>query len=763
MEIQRISGDPANGIPPQVVYNYSYLFDDQSYAAAYMTVIEALFASAVESSYQQKSGGNATAVAVPDMILKQFAVPINVTTPTPTASPSPAVPRNAGQQKEYILVPLAAFITIAIGQFAASAILPLTDELNKQIFQTLRLHGCSAAAYWMGTLLYDSISSVVLVAAHVAGAYIRVVHQLQSSILVFQSLVLMLTVVNVLLMAYGIVLMLPAGLKPNTYIYVVAGSYYLTMLIPLMIEVAMSFAGTRVPDWIKMITPGMALFSAISFDPDTPTGAVWADPRVKDYLMSCALWNIPWVLIILRHAYFTTRQQRLPCCAGAVPPSSRSVGHDAVNSAYARTLDIDVAQEQARVDADPTSSVVAALHLRKMFTAQLPDSQKILLKAGNEKTPLMAEKAAVEDSTFGIYQGECFGLLGPNGAGKTTTIKMMTRETCPTSGHVLYQNYNGGDDASDIDRGLLGNIDHGFQCACLGCCQQGDTLWDNLSAKEHLEVYLRCRLGPLFIAKDWETYIQNAINKVDLAGAAGKQTETFSGGMKRKLSVCIAMYTGAKVVFLDEPSTGMDPYARRALWKTIHEALRNDRAVLLTTHSMEEADAVCGRIAIMTNGVLRCIGSSQHLKNRFGSGYTIVITLLARDQNGNVRRDDPHAPPQSGFSPMEDDYQGQVGPISVTTTLGGPEHLPMDHPDVLRQNNAHGIYIDEQMQKTFELCELKEVLGLQRRYAVLKLPSLSFAFTQLQTNTNLWGISNYSISQQTTLEQIFIHFAGGGT
>ena len=99
------------------------------------------------------------------------------------------------------------------------------------------------------------------------------------------------------------------------------------------------------------------------------------------------------------------------------------------------------------------------------------------------------------------------------------------------------------------------------------------------------------------------------------------------------------MYTGARTVFLDEPSTGMDPYARRALWKSIGEALRNDRCVLLTTHSMEEADAVCSRVGIVTGGVMRCIGSGQHLKSRFGSGYTITVELLQADPKETAESD----------------------------------------------------------------------------------------------------------------------------
>ena len=209
--------------------------------------------------------------------------------------------------------------------------------------------------------------------------------------------------------------------------------------------------------------------------------------------------------------------------------------------------------------------------------------------------------------------------------------------------------------------------------------------------------------------------------------------------MKRKLAVCVAMYTGAKTMFLDEPSTGMDPYARRALWRSIHEALLADRCVLLTTHSMEEADAVCARIAIMTNGQLRCIGNSQHLKNRFGSGYTITVQLL----------------------PSESQAQGTAegegrSPASLLTVLRRAN--PLDDAEV-----KHGAEVDRRMQELFgPSCSLKEVLGLQRRYTVDALPKLSAAFASLRSVKEPLRLHSYTVSQLTSLEQIFIGFAGSG-
>jgi ABC-type multidrug transport system ATPase subunit len=765
-------GNTSQNIPPQIVYNYSYHFSDQNYAAAYMTIFEALFSAAIEKAYRVKTGGDFAAVVVPNMLLKLFTLPDNATaTPVPAATPVPTPSPDSGSdryEQKYMLVPLAAFITICIGQFAASVILPLADDVNKHIYQTFRLHGCSAASYWLGTLLYDSISGLVLVVAYIAGAYIRQVEQLQNEILVFQCLILILTVIDVLLMAYCIVLLLPENLKPNTYIYVVSGGYYLTMLIPLLIDVGIMVAGSDVPHWVMTLTPGRALFSAISIKPDTVSG-VWADKIAKNCFLSVTLWNIPWTLILLYHAYVSPRFQLFGRPAAVVPESQLggySAGgvpatgetHPLISGLGAAVvgrvlMDSDVLAEQARAKGNVSSNMAATIHLRKVYqAAQTYGSDSRQQSAIASFFAPKIDKIAVEDLTFGIYPGECFGLLGPNGAGKTTAVKMLMRESCPTFGEVLFP-YD--PNASNIHRGLFGSIDEAYKHARFGCCQQGDTLWENLSAKEHMQVYLKCRLGPLYRKQDWTEYIDNAIHLVQLSEAGEKKAEAYSGGMKRKLSVCIAMYTGARMVFLDEPSTGMDPYARRALWKSIHEALRNDRSVLLTTHSMEEADAVCARIGIMTNGTLRCIGSSQHLKNRFGTGYTIVLTLKARDQFGNIRQ----GPEEEGQA-ASPNYSPVEGAAAVSVAV--VEVLPMDHPAVVQQNTSHGVHVDTQMKKIFQTCELKEVLGLQRRYAVATLPALSFAFLQLQGNKDQWGLSNYSVSQQTTLEQIFINFAGSG-
>lgn len=121
--------------------------------------------------------------------------------------------------------------------------------------------------------------------------------------------------------------------------------------------------------------------------------------------------------------------------------------------------------------------------------------------------------------------------------------------------------------------------------------------------------------------------VEWAIQKLSLTKDADKPSGTYSGGNKRKLSTAIALIGHPPVIFMDEPTTGMDPYSRRFLWNLILSLVKDGRSVVLTSHSMEECEALCSRLAIMVNGRFKCLGSIQHLKNRFGDGYTFSIRL----------------------------------------------------------------------------------------------------------------------------------------
>ncbi|XP_077930152.1 phospholipid-transporting ATPase ABCA3-like [Halichoerus grypus] len=225
---------------------------------------------------------------------------------------------------------------------------------------------------------------------------------------------------------------------------------------------------------------------------------------------------------------------------------------------------------------------------------------------------------AVRNISLGIQKEECFGLLGLNGAGKTTTFEILTGEETATSGDVFIENLS-------ITKNLL------EVRSKIGYCPQFDALLDYMTAREILVMYARLWGVP-------ETQITQYVNKLlqslNLEPYADKFIYTYSGGNKRRLSNAIALMGNPSVIFLDEPSTGMDPGARRLLWNTVTRARESGKVIIITSHSMEECDALCTRLAIMVKGKFMCLGSPQHLKNKFGNVYILKAKFkMDTDEN----------------------------------------------------------------------------------------------------------------------------------
>lgn len=206
-------------------------------------------------------------------------------------------------------------------------------------------------------------------------------------------------------------------------------------------------------------------------------------------------------------------------------------------------------------------------------------------------------------------------LFSPNGAGKSTSINMITGELKPTCGSI---------EVNGVE--LSGPKSEFFQKSCIGRCLQIDALVDYLTPRDHIKILsmIRTDSSDEQIARD----TAEAIRNIDLERYADREVGKLSGGNRRKLSVALAMLPGSRVIILDEPSTGMDPVTRRSLWNAIHrEYSKEGRTVLLTTHSMEEAETVCSNIGIIAGGLLRCYGSVQHLKSVYSDGYHAIIEL----------------------------------------------------------------------------------------------------------------------------------------
>ncbi|XP_058520235.1 glucosylceramide transporter ABCA12 [Ochotona princeps] len=295
---------------------------------------------------------------------------------------------------------------------------------------------------------------------------------------------------------------------------------------------------------------------------------------------------------------------------------------------------------------------------------------------------------AVNNISIGIPAGECFGLLGVNGAGKTTIFKMLTGDIIPSSGNILIRNKTGS----------LGRVES--HSALVGYCPQEDALDDLVSVEEHLYFYARVHGIP---EKDIKETVHKLLRRLHLMPYKDRPTSMCSYGTKRKLSTALALIGKPSILLLDEPSSGMDPKSKRHLWKIISEEVQSKCSVILTSHSMEECEALCTRLAIMVNGRFQCIGSLQHIKSRFGRGFTVKVHL----KNDKVS--------------ME------------TLTRFMQLHFPKT-------------YLKDQH------------LSMLEYHVPVTAGGVANIFDLLETNKAALNITNFLVSQ-TTLEEVFINFA----
>ncbi|MDP3030084.1 MAG: ATP-binding cassette domain-containing protein [Deltaproteobacteria bacterium] len=241
---------------------------------------------------------------------------------------------------------------------------------------------------------------------------------------------------------------------------------------------------------------------------------------------------------------------------------------------------------------------------------------------------------ALDSLSLTIEEGEVFGLLGPNGAGKTTTIKILTTLSKPTSGRAAI----GGHDVKKEPLAVK-NI--------IGVAPQEINLDKELTAEQNLRVY-----GMLHRLDNLGRNIKDILELAGLSERSNHLVRDFSGGMQRRLLIARALLTRPKVLFLDEPTVGLDPQVRRQIWDLVRNLKENGTTVFLTTHYIEEAEALCTRVGILSRGRLIALGTPQELKGEVG-GF-----VLEYQENGNTRyilcrsREEAHSLSQSKKGPI---------------------------------------------------------------------------------------------------------------
>jgi ABC-type multidrug transport system ATPase subunit len=350
-------------------------------------------------------------------------------------------------------------------------------------------------------------------------------------------------------------------------------------------------------------------------------------------------------------------------------------------------VDADVAAEREAVLSGRGLSPASALVIRRL-------------------TKHFRKQLAVDDLCLSADHGALTCLLGPNGSGKTTTFNMLTGVFRPTAGDAWVYGYS-----ITQEQQLLRPL--------MGVCPQHDIQWANLTAAEH--VYLFATLKGIPRSKRHDE-VSRRLEQVDLLRVSHKYPRQMSGGMRRRLSVAMALVGDPLIVYLDEPTTGMDPSMRRAVWNMI-AAAKPGRTIVHTTHSMEEADVLGDRIAIMYRGRLSVLGTPLRLKHKFGTGYRLSVTVQATQSEALHDRLRALYP--------------RVKRLSISTladqryVLCEYELVPLESTNLFRTSDDGGTNQYRSVQA-------------QRRL-----------FQEMENNASGWGIADFSVSG-TSLESVFI-------
>ncbi|XP_045030700.1 ABC-type organic anion transporter ABCA8 [Daphnia magna] len=475
---------------------------------------------------------------------------------------------------------------------------------------------------------------------------------------------------------------------PYGILYYVNRIYFLCLLTPNVGENPVDFCNNL--SWSDYMTPEIvSIFAAL--------------------IIHITVYYFLLIIIDIKHAGGSARDA-FSCFKQSKPVGSQMDNSAFVAEEYIGGGDSDVQAENLRVQkilyephTSPEETPVVLIHgLHKNYYGTAGNSSAGCRRGAKTNASV---SPAVNYMSFAVQSGEVFGLLGHNGAGKTTTMKVITAEEAPTSGRVQVDGHD-----------IVSNQSDAFQA--LGYCPQHDALWRNITVREHMEAYANIRgIVPSHITRIVDLFLSG----LQIEQHADKYAKNCSGGTRRKLSYALSMLGRPAIVLMDEPSTGMDPQSKRFLWNTISASFQGKRGAILTTHSMEEADALCSRLGIMVKGELRCVGTGQHLKNRYGSGYLLELKLKSLSSE----------------------------------TSGSASFTDVDSSRTQRKENLitfiNSLFTSAHVQESFED---RVIFGISQD----NISSLAETFRTLEEAREKLSIEEYSFSQ-TTLEQVFIKFA----
>ncbi|GAM17764.1 hypothetical protein SAMD00019534_009390 [Acytostelium subglobosum LB1] len=371
---------------------------------------------------------------------------------------------------------------------------------------------------------------------------------------------------------------------------------------------------------------------------------------------------------------------------------------------------------------------------------EIVDLEKVYVS----KTTKDKQVRAINGLNLTVPAGTIFALLGHNGAGKSSTMNILTGMIQPSGGDAFI---NGLSVKTDMDQ-----IRHH-----IGFCPQQNIVYAQLTCAQHLRLFAKLKGVP---AKEIEESIATSLEEVGLTDKTDVPSSDLSGGMKRRLSLAMAFIGDPSIVFLDECTTGLDPFARHQVWALLQKK-KHGKTIIMTTHFMEEAELIGESIGIMSNGKLRCCGTSLQLKSEFGLGYILSFTLNG-GQDSTITSSFKDYVMSVFPDAVQNDTHVLSPPSSKTKTLKDHDHQHLSEPDIpmdmvplsgaggsgasspINNSNNTPIYGHKDIEMTFSLSHQKSTERLSTFFEELE-----------QSIQQRYGIKSMGISM-TTLEEVFL-------
>jgi ATP-binding cassette subfamily A (ABC1) protein 3 len=473
------------------------------------------------------------------------------------------------------------------------------EKLKNQLF----VMGCDLRAYWLGTFIADYLILTVPMFITWITWFSALMSDFYEGTHAASFFFYMLFNAHMIVFSYTFAFFFR---KPRSNVLFMPIIVIILFLLPIVIylilvEFSLSFDKTMTDG-----TQATILLWGIMLT--SPHGAIFTGYLNVAYDYNMYLFEIPplgWVIFFqifetFCYGLFVYTYDKMTL---APIPARDPIDDKRYDPKCLDMLDSDVVEERERTLNPPADlkriDALSVQRLRKVFPPR---------RVGESTT------VALEDVAFHVEKGQIFGLLGLNSSGKTTALSLISRAVLPTAGNTAVCGHSVLTNFVDASKHI-------------GIVTQQNSLWDLITVEHHLVTFARLRGIP---NDRIQQVVTGTLEQMDLLPYRNTIAKHLTSGIKRKLCVAIALIGDPEVVLLDAPSAGLDPVSRRNLWNVILRTM-SSRAVVLTTHSMDEAEALCSRIGIMVNGQIRALGSKQHLKEKFGSGFELIIKCKVKE------------------------------------------------------------------------------------------------------------------------------------